>query len=171
MSSSKSSSEIESSDDESLILFESGSGEVSSENSDTHFDTDDEGYKYEPEYTEEELRKMGVPLSVGSDFSEASSTSADDSEQDSRLENLHWCYCTNCVITLTMSKEEAVCCKDYKNLLGKKLDSIKCVTLHEEFKTLCLNRIVLETSAIREKCHKKNFKNATNFLDRYTLLS
>ena len=123
-----------------------------------------EEYKYEPEYTEEELRKTGINFSDGESSSVSSSSCSDD--QDSRLENLHWCSCSCCVITLTMNREEAVCCREYNNLLHDKLDGIKCITFHEEFKTLCLNRIVLETSAIRERRYKNVFKNGNVFLNR-----
>ncbi len=120
-----------------------------------------EGYINEPEYTEKEMKSLGL-------FKESSedSSSSSSSDDDSRLENLHWCSCTRCVITFTMKREECICCCEYQDLLGKKMDDLKCITLNKEFHTLCLNKTVLETSAICERRHRKTFKEVDSFSQR-----
>ena len=50
-------------------------------------------YGNEPEYTREELLEMGEATD---DFADSEDSDADSSLLDnSRLENLHWCSCTN----------------------------------------------------------------------------
>ena len=95
---------------------------------------ENEGYQNEPEYTKEELRAMGTPLDDLNSSEISYSSSSDD--QDSQLENFHWCSCTRCVITFTMNREEALCCRETSNILGEKLDGIKCITFHDKFKML-----------------------------------
>ena len=95
--------------------------------------------------------------SDGSDSSRASTSS--------RLENLHWCKCQTCVIWEKMTVYECKCCAEY-DLLKTKLENIKCITTHPEFHTLCLNRIVLETAAIRHRRYKSNFKDITTFSNK-----
>ena len=104
-------------------------------------------YNNEPTYTKEELKQMGFD-SDESDESDASDS--DGSSTSSRLENLHWCRCQTCVVWENMTIYECKCCTEY-DLLKNKLENIKCITTHQEFQTLCLNRIVLETAAIRHR--------------------
>ena len=53
---------------------------------------------------------------------------------------------------------ESQCCKEFADLLESKLNEVDCITEHEEFETLCLNKIVLNTDFIRFRRYKKNFK-------------
>ena len=73
------------------------------------------------------------------------SVNSEESYLDSsRLENLHWCSCFECGISLTMRVQERKCCCECKSLLGDKLKDVNCITSNSEFNTLCLNKIVLE---------------------------
>ena len=72
---------------------------------------------------------------------EEEALSSEDDKDSSRLENLHWC--THCVITFTMKLEECKCCCQYCSLLGDKLKDVKCTTMNEKFKILCLNKTIL----------------------------
>ena len=116
-------------------------------------------YNHEPKYTKDELSQMNFSSddessSSGSDTSEASNTS--------RLENLHWCSCETCVIFETMLVYECKCCREY-DLLKNKLENLKCITCHPEFDILCLNKVVLETAAVRHRRYKSNFKDISSF--------
>ena len=92
----------------------------------------------EPEYTKEELKRMESKKRKAPNTSSSPSTDEDDLD-NSRLENLHWCKCGQCIIFLETSLRECVCCKEYSDLLGGKLNDIRCISYHDEFKTLCLD--------------------------------
>ena len=62
-----------------------------------------EGYINEPGYSEKEMEILGL-LSETDEENNSSSSSSSDADQDSRLENLHWCTCTRCVITSIKAK-------------------------------------------------------------------
>ena len=65
-----------------------------------------------------------------------------------------------------MKIEEVKCCQEC-SILDKRLDSeIKCITEQEEFKTLCLNKIVLEASCIRHQRYQKKFNNIKTFSNK-----
>ena len=96
-------------------------------------------YNNKPEYSELELQARNT--TNNSDMSDSDSNS-------SRLENLHLCSCTVCVIWFTMTLHETKCCREC-NILGEKLEGIKCITEHKDFNILCLNKTVLETACIR----------------------
>ena len=69
-------------------------------------------YECEPQYNDEELKKLPE---------ENSEIDTSDNEGDSsRLENLHWCSCENCVIGWSMRLEEVKCCREC-NILSEKL--------------------------------------------------
>ena len=91
---------------------------------------------------------------------------SDDECDSSRLENLHWCSCQKCVIGLTMTLEEAKCCREIINLLGKKIDGLKCITENEDFEVLCINRTVLETACIRHRRYKNRFEDWNLFTNK-----
>ena len=74
-------------------------------------------YNNEPEYTEE--AKILMKTLKNTDTSDE--TDSDDSEvQSSRLENLAWCKCYECVIGDTFILEECNCCHE-SNILAEKL--------------------------------------------------
>ena len=116
-------------------------------------------YNNEPEYSELELQVRNT-----TNNSDASDMSDSDSNS-SRLENLHWCSCTVCVIWLTMTLHETKCCREC-NILGEKLEGIKCITEHEDFNILCLNKTVLETACIRHRRYHNNFKDVKEFMNK-----
>lgn len=107
-------------------------------------------YECEPEYTEEELKKIGEVITE--------SSSSEDDLDSSRLENLHWCYCGCCDIGLTTTLVECKCCKEF-NILSEKLENLSCITTHKDFGTLILTPSVLEISFIRHRHYQGNFKD------------
>ena len=68
-----------------------------------------------------------------------------------RLDNLNWCWCENCTIQKT--GRECFCC--WEEIESEKIrNSTKCITLAENFSTVCLNQDVLETVMAQDK-HKE----------------
>ena len=63
-------------------------------------------YSNEPEYGEEEIKRRKTENS-----NNYTATSSDDEFESSRLENLHWCSCGNCIIGYTMTLNECKCCR------------------------------------------------------------
>ena len=60
---------------------------------------------------------------------------------------LEFCTCHNCVILPT--QDECKCCKDFQHFVDQYIgDDCICITLHQDFETVCLNRTVLETTYI-----------------------
>ena len=60
---------------------------------------------------------------------------------------LEFCTCQNCVILPT--QDECKCCKDFQHFVDQYIgDDCMCITLHQDFETVCLNRTVLETAYI-----------------------
>ena len=120
------------------------------------------GYEYEPEFTEEEMKSI-------SEQGHESSSSEDNSDLDSsRLENLHWCKCRNCVIGLTFTVVECKCCQEC-TILDEKLQDIKCITQHKDFENLMLNPSVLELSFIRHRRYQNIYKTVTKMSNRQVL--
>ena len=115
----------------------------SSENSENEeelfqFDTNSEilGYQWEPEYSEAELLEMNQ---------EQSRDEVNDQTADELT--LEFCTCQNCVILPT--QEECKCCKDFQHFVDQYIgDDCTCITLHQDFETVCLNTTVLETACI-----------------------
>ena len=137
----------------------SSNGSLSS--NDSVDETNDGCYFNEPEYTPSELRKRKLP--------DEDTNTGESSEEDldsSRLENLHWCTCQQCVIFESSKMEECKCCQECKTLLGNKLNNIKCITLNEEFSILCLNRIVLQTACIRHRRYQNKFSDIKIFTNK-----
>ena len=74
---------------------------------------DHSGYQREPEYSNEELKKLGL-LQPNAE-SDESQESEEEEADSSRIENLHWCTCGECV--LMPSLVESKCCRECPNLL------------------------------------------------------
>ena len=136
------------------FLIESGDSDISS--SDENLNTG--LYNNEPEYSKEECKKRKLDSSSETDDS-------DDNLDSSRLENLHWCTCKICVIGIEMTLDECKCCREC-NILGEKLEGIQCITENDDFKILCLNKIVLETACIRHRRYNNNFKDLRIFMNK-----
>lgn len=137
------------SDDESYESNSSSESSFNEESDESNHEGFAVGYVGEPEYNEDELQSMKFP-SVGS--------SSDESENElnsSRTENLHWCKCQHCI--LMPSFLESICCKELPLLNDKLQESFSCITLHDDFDVLMLNKTVLETAFIRYRRFKNNF--------------
>ena len=65
------------------------------------------------------------------------------------------------------SLRECKCCRECFNLLEEKLDSINCISEHEEFVQLCSNKIVLNTTFIQHRRTKKNYKRVKSMTNKY----
>ena len=98
-------------------------------------------YGCEPEYSEKELIDI---ISSQEDNADILSSSSEDEAESSRLENLHWCRCKNCVIGLDFTLEECLCCKEC-GILTQKMEGINCITEHKDFNNLILNSSVLDS--------------------------
>ena len=115
----------------------------SSENSENEkelfqFDTNSEilGYQWEPEYSEAEVLEINQEQSRD----EVNEQTADEL-------TLEFCTCQNCVILPT--QEECKCCKDFQHFVDRYIgDDCTCITLHQDFETVCLSTTVLETAYI-----------------------
>lgn len=112
-------------------------------------------YGCEPEYSEKELIDI---ISSQEDNADILSSSSEDEAESSRLENLHWCRCKNCVIGLDFTLEECLCCKEC-GILTQKMEGINCITEHKDFNNLILNSSVLELGFISNRCYHNNFKD------------
>ena len=70
------------------------------------------------EYSEKKLIDI---ISFQEDNADTLTSSSEDEAESSRLENLHWCRCKNCVICLDFTIEEWLCCKEC-GILTQKMD-------------------------------------------------
>ena len=107
-------------------------------------------YMFEPEYESGESENNGE--------------SNDSSDTDSDHENngyrgranqpaQAWCECAKCQ---QMRKDkECVCCKEWTDILGKKLDNLMCITEHQDFNVVCLLHVTLCMAYIQFMAYKK----------------
>ena len=154
---SESESEDSLNSDMDIFENESSSNDVgTSESEDAGSDSAPEGmYGNEPEYTAAEL----LLLSESSSASDAEESGSD--LDSSRLENMHWCTCSECSIMPTLL--ESKCCQEFKILLGDKLtDEVKCIIKDPHFDDICLKRNILEASYIQHRRYRNNFKEIEN---------
>ena len=98
--------------------------------------------------TSEILPYRFEPESVSSltvDDSSSSESETDIREQASfteRLASTSWCECAKC--TAMTSGVECQCCKEMEGVSERMAESeINCITEHEQFKVVCLNKDVL----------------------------
>ena len=114
-----------------------------------------------PEYTFEELKNIGLIYDDENDGDPSNddyedSLTSNDNLNSSRLENLHWCSCSNCCIMRTLVDWK--CCKECETI-REKLGGVSCITDSEEFETLCINKCVLKTAFFQYGRYLKNFKS------------
>ena len=126
-------------------MWSSGTESDSRASSDVDFDDYGEfGYQLEPEYTEEERRQM----------EEAASAQRREIENNPRQNDTNWYSCSKC-ISLPLPSE-CLCCRAF-SLLDCQLERSDCIIDNTNFRIVCLNPVVLETSYIsflRYKRHK-----------------
>ena len=94
-----------------------------------------EGYQLEPEYTEAELQQI----------EDVANARRQEIKQNPRKNNTNWCLCTNCVSLPLPS--ECLCCHEFSLFEGN-LESGACITDNADFRLICLNRVVLQTSYV-----------------------
>ena len=112
-------------------MSSSGTESDSSTSSDVDFhDHGEFGYHLEPEYTEEELRQM----------EEAASAQRRKIENNPRQNDTNWCSCSKC-ISLSLPSE-CLCCHEF-SLFDGQLEPSDCITDNTNFRTVCLNPVVL----------------------------
>lgn len=104
-------------------------------------------YDFEPEFTEEELMLMmlGGRREEGEANLVADEMDIDVAPEPQRLNDVNWCQCTNCAVMPTLS--ECRCCLETQNVNLLIADN-GCITQHEDFETVCLNRAVLRAVLI-----------------------
>ena len=84
------------------------------------------------------------------DISSTGSSSESESEEieperqnETRVTNLDWCPCRNC--KNEKREIDCLCCQEVDALNGIFPNKqVKCAVICEEFKTLCLDKVVLE---------------------------
>ncbi|XP_063447171.1 uncharacterized protein LOC134726687 [Mytilus trossulus] len=131
---------------------DSESSDVSSSQSETNFDECGQfGYILEPEYTEEELQQI-----------EAEETSRQqDIINNPRKFDTNWCSCKNCIVMPLPA--ECFCCHEF-TLLEENMNLGECVTENTDFRIVCLNPVVLETSYISFLRYKRHRGRAPDVL-------
>ena len=128
----------------SLNMSSSGTESDSSASSDVDFDDYGEfDYQLEPEYTEEKLRQV----------EKAASAQRREIENSPRQNDTNWCSCSKC-ISLPLPSE-CLCCHEFL-LFDGQLEPSDCITDNTNFKTVCLNTVVLKTSYISFLRYKRH---------------
>ncbi|KAJ8050226.1 P2X purinoceptor 7 [Holothuria leucospilota] len=104
-------------------------------------------YDFEPEFNEEELLQMmlGERRERGEANVVADEMAPDVVQEPNRLNDVNWCQCTNCAGMPSLS--ECRCCLETQNVNLLIADN-GCITQHEDFGTVCLNKAVLRTVLI-----------------------
>ena len=93
------------------------------------------GYQYEPEYIEEEIAQMETERQA----------ERLEIENNPRRNNTDWCSCSRCISMPLPS--ECLCCQEF-HLLEEAIEHGHCVTENTDFRTVCLNPVVLTTSYV-----------------------
>jgi hypothetical protein len=133
-------------------MSSSGTESDSSASSDVDFDYYGAfGYQLEPQYTEEELRQM----------KEAASAQRREIENNPRQNDTNWWSCSKC-FSLPLPSE-CLCCHEF-SLFDGQLEPSDCITYNTNFRTVCLNPVVLETSYISFLRYKRHRGRAPDVL-------
>lgn len=99
-------------------------------------------YLFEPTRENHTDSSDGDDISVGTDDSDNSDRLGNEIW---RLDSDVWCECNHCRIMPTV--DECMCCKELAELTDK-LDNLECITLHPDFRLVCLHPEVLRTGLV-----------------------
>jgi hypothetical protein len=108
--------------------------------------------------------KVGV---IGNAFDElgqieeAASVQLREIENNPRQNDTNWCSCSKC-ISLPLPSE-CLCCHEF-SLFDGQLEPSECITDNTNFRTVCLNPVVLETSYINFLRYKRHIGRAPDVL-------
>ncbi|KAK2553535.1 hypothetical protein P5673_025020 [Acropora cervicornis] len=97
-------------------------------------------YQLEPEYSSSEEIEDHVSDSEEEEIGDLELPSGEN-----RATHTSWCLCERCAVMPT--KKECVCCKEIA-FLSKVMKGLSCITEHESFPAVCLNREVLWTALV-----------------------
>ena len=96
-------------------------------------------YRFEPEYQEEQQFVDECGDSTAASFV-GSGAEPENPHEESRLGHTRWCLCEKCK---AMPRAlDCLCCAEDVAAKAKK-GVLQCITLHEEFGLVCLERAVL----------------------------
>ncbi|KAK2547481.1 hypothetical protein P5673_032518 [Acropora cervicornis] len=97
-------------------------------------------YQLEPAYSSSEEIEDHVSDSEEEEIGDLELPSGEN-----RATHTSWCLCERCAVMPT--KKECVCCKEIA-FLSKVMKGLSCITEHESFPAVCLNREVLWTALV-----------------------
>ena len=90
-----------------------------------------------------EPEKKDDVSSTGSSSKSESEESESERQNETRVANLDWCTCGNC--KNEKREIDCLCCQKVDAINGIFHNKqVKCAVMCEEFKTLCLNKVVLK---------------------------
>ena len=69
-------------------------------------------------------------------------SSDDEDDANRRSGNKEWCQCGTC--KKEIREIDCLCCQEVATISVDKFESQKCITLSQQFKTLCLEKLVLK---------------------------
>ncbi|XP_041459017.1 P2X purinoceptor 7-like [Lytechinus variegatus] len=111
-----------------------------------------QAYNFEPKYTAEEIAARRAKRAAAAVHTSASGPASDEDPPPppppDRMANNHWCTCGNCVPI--DQPIQCRCCKEIANCnrLMEGDDDIPCITTHEDFNKVCLEKAVLRTALV-----------------------
>ncbi|XP_057296362.1 uncharacterized protein LOC130625322 [Hydractinia symbiolongicarpus] len=92
-------------------------------------------FNFEPEFSLEELNKLGT----------CSSESDEEEDEVSRIGNNNWCQCGGHCRAME-SYSESLCCRDTNEIPDNHFEGKQCITEAETFGMVCLCKPVLTTA-------------------------
>ena len=95
-------------------------------------------YMFDPEY------HSGESEHDSEDSRSSDSDLAEDGRADQPAHHWHWCSCTKCIPM--QRHRECVCCHEWAEVLGGKLDTLDRIVDHHDFFTVCLQAKTLCTA-------------------------
>ena len=97
-------------------------------------------YSFEPHRDTDTMQ-----IDESNSTSDSENTEEDEDVPENRTEHINWCSCTHCSPMVT--DKECKCC-DEINEVARKKDNLACITNHNSFDSVCLNREVLWTAMV-----------------------